>query len=142
MGSLLFDVILAWVIIHIFRVNWEYAFIKVYGILLLFSILEYAFTAMIDVLNYGFTVKDAMAAEMQHYLSVFNRNVNWDEVATYDDFLLEAAFNQTLPPDLRVLAGINYGTVVDAMALSPRFENRSYELFSKMAPSYIENEVK
>lgn len=138
-GSLLLDVILAWVIIRIFRVNWEYAFIKVYGILLLFSILEYAFTAMIDVLNYRFTVKDAIAAEMKHYLPVFNRNVNWHEIGTYDDYLLEAAFSQALPTDLRVLAGINYGTVVQTTALSPRFENRAYRLFSQIAPDYIRN---
>ena len=73
-GSLFLDFILAWIIIRIFHVNWEYAFIKVYGILLLFSILQYAFTAIINGLNYHITVKGAMAAEMKHYLSVFKRN--------------------------------------------------------------------
>lgn len=139
-SSLLLDFILAWVIIRIFHVNWEYAFIKIYGILLLFGALKYAFTSMVDGLNYRLTVKHAIAAEMKHYLSVFNCNVNWDEVGTYDDFLLEAAFNQALPTDLRILAGINYGTVVDVMSLSPRFENRSYRLFSQIAPDYIGND--
>ncbi len=139
-GSLLLDFVLAWVIIRVFQVGWEYAFIKVYGILLLFGVLKYVFTSMVDGLNYRLTVKNAMAAEMRHYLSVFNRNVNWHEVGTYDDFLLEAAFNQALPADLRVLAGINYGTVVGTMALSPRFENRSYRLFSQIAPEYAGND--
>ena len=142
MGSLLLDFILAWIIIRIFHVDWEYAFFKVYGILLLSGVLKYAFTSMVDGLNYRLAVKDAMAAEMKHYLSVFNHNVNWHEVGTYDDFLLEAAFNEALPTDLRVLAGINYGTVVDTMALSPRFENRSYRLFSQIAPDYVENDEK
>jgi len=83
-----------------------------------------------------------MANEMKHYLSVFNRDVNLHEVGTYDDFLLEAAFNQTLPADLRVLAGINYGTVVDTMALSPRLENRYYRLFSQIAPDYAGSDKK
>ena len=84
MGSLLLDFILAWVIIRIFHVDWEYAFIKVYGILLLFGVLKYAFTSMVDGLNYRLAVKDAMAAEMKHYLSVFNHNINWHEVGTYE----------------------------------------------------------
>ncbi len=142
MGSLLLDFILAWVITRVFQIDWEYAFIKVYGILLLFGFMKYAFSSMVDGLNYRLAVKDDMAAEMKHYLSVFNRNVNWHDVGTYDDFLLEAAFNQALPTDLRVLAGINYGTVVDTMALSPRFENRSYRLFSQIAPGYVGNDEK
>lgn len=137
LGSLLLDFVLAWVIIRVFRVDWDYAFVKVYGILLLFGLLKYVFTSVVDSLNYRLTVKNAMAIEMKHYLSVFNRNVNWHEVGTYDDYLLEAAFNQALPVDLRVLAGINYGTVVDTMALNPRFENRSYRLFNEIAPDYI-----
>jgi hypothetical protein len=140
LGSLLLDIILSWVVIRTFQVDWEYAFIKVYAILLLFGVLKYSFTSMVDSLNYQFTVKDAMAAEMKHYLSVFNQNVDWHEVGTYDDFLLEAAFNQALPTDLRVLAGINYGTVLDTMAVSPRFENRSYRLFSQIAPDYVRND--
>ena len=136
-GSLFLDFILAWVVIRIFHVDWEYALVKVYSILLLFGFLKYVFTSMVDGLNYRFAVKDAMAAEMKHYLSVFNLNVNWDEVGTYDDFLLEAAFNQALSTDLRVLAGINYGTVAEVMSFSPRFENRSHRLFSQIAPNYI-----
>ena len=141
-ASLLLDLMLAWAIVRIFHVDWEYSFVKVYAILLLYGVLKYVFTSMIDAVNYRLAVKNAVAAEMKHYLSVFNRNVNWREVGTYDDFLLEAAFNQALSTDLRVLAGIKYGTVVDTMALSPRFENRSYRLFSQIAPDYVEKDEK
>jgi hypothetical protein len=78
-----------------------------------------------------------MVSEIRHYLKVFGSNVNWDEVGTYDDFLLESAFNETLSTDLRVLAAINYGTIVDAISLSPHFENRSYKLFCQIVPDYI-----
>ncbi len=138
MANLLLDFILAWAIVYIFHVDWNYGFVKVYAILLLYGVLKYAFTSTVDALNYRLAVKDAMAAEMKHYLSVFDRNVNWHEVGTYDEFLLEAAFNQALPTDLRVLAGINYGTVVDTMALSPRFESRFHRLFNQIAPDYVE----
>jgi len=121
-ADVLLDLILAWAIVRVFRVGWDYAFVKVYMILLLYGVLKYIFTSTVDALNYRLAVKNVMTDEMKHYLTVFNRNVNWDEVGTYDDFLLEAAFNETLPIDLRVLAGINYGTVLDAMALSPHFE--------------------
>jgi hypothetical protein len=141
-ANLLLDFFLAWAIVRIFHVDWEYAFIKVYAILLLYGVLKYAITSTVDALNYRLAVKSAMAAEMEHYLSVFNRSVNWHEVGTYDDFLLEAAFNQALTADLRVLAGINYGTIVDTMALSPRFGSRSYRLFSQIAPDYVGKDEK
>src|SRR5437870_4234660 len=74
-----------------------------------------------------------------HFLSVFKTKVNWDEVGTYDDFLLEAAFNETLSGDLRVLLAINYGTIVDTMTLSPHFENRCYKLFCQIAPDCVKD---
>jgi len=58
----------------------------------------------------------------------------------YDDFLIETAFNETLPTDLRVLTGTNYGTVVDIMGLNPRFEGRSYRLFSQIATDHTEKD--
>jgi len=48
---------------------------------------------LIDFLNYRLAIKPAMASEIRHYLNVFNNNVNWVEVGTYDDLLLKAAFN-------------------------------------------------
>ena len=136
-AGLLLDMVIALAIICVFDVNWDYAFLKVYGLLFLCGVLKYIFSSLIDTLNYRLIVKDAMASEMKHYLHVLNGNVNWDEVGTYDDFLLEAAFNEALPENLRVLAAINYGTIVDAMALDPNFENRSYKLFCEIALDFI-----
>ncbi|MCX5886143.1 MAG: hypothetical protein NT096_09580 [Proteobacteria bacterium] len=138
-ASLSLDIIIAWAIVRIFDVRWDYAFIKVYAILLLYEILKYIFSSSIDFLNYKLTIKSAMSSEIRHYLNLFNNSVNWDEVGTYDDFLLEVAFNETLSTDLRVLAAINYGTIVDAMSLSPHFENRSYKLFYQIVPDYIKS---
>lgn len=136
-ASLLLDILIGWAIVRVFDVNWNYAFIKVYAILLLYGILKHIFSSLIDFLNYRLAIKPAMVSEIRHYLKVFGSNVNWDEVGTYDDFLLEAAFNETLSTDLRVLAAINYGTIVDAMSLNPHFEDRSYKLFCKIGPDYI-----
>jgi hypothetical protein len=136
---ILLDLLLALVIVYIFAIEWDYAFIKVYLILLLFEVLKYIYTSIIDTINYRLTVKDAMSKEMNHYLTVFNSNVNWDEISTYDDFLLERAFNETQPTDLRVLAAINYGVLADTIRLIPKYENRFYRLFCEIAPKYISN---
>lgn len=142
LAGLVLDIIIALAIIRIFDVRWDYAFIKVYGVLLLYGILKYIFSSSIDLLNYRLVIKDAMASEIQHYLRVFKDNTNWDEVGTYDDVLLEAAFDETVADDLMVLAAINYGTIVGAMSLSPQFEGRCYKLFSKIAPEFIRDDEK
>jgi len=141
-ADLLLDLILAWALVRIFDVGWDYAFVKVYAILLLYGVFNYIFTSMVDALNYRLAIKNVMAEEMKHYLTVFNRNFNWNEVSTYDDFFLEAAFHDTLPTDLRVLAAINYGAVMEINSLSSKFESRSYRLFSQIAPDYILNDEK
>lgn len=131
------DIVIAWAIVRVFDISWDYAFIKVYAILLLYGILKYIFSSFMGFLNYRFAVKPALASEIKHYINVFKNNVNWNEVGTYDDLLLEAAFDETSSTDMRVLAAINYGTVVDAMSLDPNFENRSYKLFCELVPDFI-----
>jgi hypothetical protein len=135
--SVLLDIAIAWAIVRVFDVSWDYAFIKVYAILLLYGILKYVFSSSIDFLNYRLAIKNAIAFEIRHYLSVFKNNVNWNEVGTYEDFLLEAAFSETLSPNLRVLGAINYGAIANMMSLSPRLENRYYKVFCQNVPDYI-----
>jgi hypothetical protein len=141
-SSCLLDIVIALAIIGIFNVHWDYAFLKVYGLLLLCGVLKYIFSALIDVINYRLIIRNSLTFEMKHYLNLFNISVNWDEVATYDDFLLEAAFNKALPDDLRVLSAINYGTIIDLMTLDPHFENRSYNLFCKIVPDFLPKDEK
>jgi len=138
-AGLVLDFLIALTIVRVFDVKWNYAFIKVYGVLLLYGGLKYVFSSSIDFLNYRLVIKNAIASEIKHYLRVFKTTVNWDEVGTYDDFLLEAAFNKTLSGELRVLAAINYGTIVDTIALSPHFENRCYKLFCQIAPDFVKD---
>ena len=137
LAGLFLDLATAGTIVWVFDVKWEYAFIKVYGILVIFDVLKYIISSSIDFLNYKLFIKDAMASEIKHYLSVFNSSINWHDIGTYDDFLLEVSFNKTLTDDLRVLAAINYGVVVGTMRLSAQFENRCYSLFNQIAPDFI-----
>jgi hypothetical protein len=137
LASLMLDIVIAFGIIRIFDVNWNYAFIKVYGIVLLYGVLKYVLSTSIDFLNYRVAIKDALSSEIRHYLSALSINVEWDEIGTYDDFLLESAFNETLPGDLRVLAAINYGVISDAVSIIPHFENRCYKLFCKIVPEFL-----
>ena len=92
-AGLMLDIVIAFAIIRVFDINWDYAFIKVYGILLLYGILKHVFLSSIDFINYRLAIKDAVSSEIRHYLSVFNTNVKWDEIGTYDDFLIESASN-------------------------------------------------
>lgn len=46
-ASCLIDIVIALSIISIFDVHWEYAFLKVYGLLLLCGALKYIFSSLI-----------------------------------------------------------------------------------------------
>ncbi|MGD0232709.1 MAG: hypothetical protein ABSC19_20545 [Syntrophorhabdales bacterium] len=131
--SLALDILITLIILKVFDVSWDYAFVKVYGLLMLYELVKYVSRSMVGFLNYRLVVKHGLASEIRHYLSLFKSNVNWGEVGTYDDFLLEAAFSDTLSADLRALAAINYGNVVGAITLDPHFEGRSYKLFCQIA---------
>jgi hypothetical protein len=137
--SILLDIAIAWAIAWAFEISWNYAFIKVYVLLLVYGILKYIISSIVGSLNYRVTIKPALASEIKHYINVFKSNISWDEVGTYDDLLLEAAFDETSSPDMRILAAINYGTIVDAMSLDPHFENRSYKLFCEIVPQVIKS---
>ena len=138
-ASILIDVIIAWGIVQVFHVSWDYAFIKVYAILFLFGILKYILSYLIDLLNYKLVMKDAFQSEIRHYLRLFGGKVDWNGIATYDDFFLSAAFSKTLSPDLRVLAALNYGTIVGLVASSGRYEDRLYWLFDPIAREFLES---
>ncbi len=133
------DMVVAFAIIWFFEIEWNYAFIKVYGILLCYDLLKYIFSSFSDYLNYKLWLRKAIASEIRHYLEIFSGNVNWREIATYDDFLLECTFNENLANDLRVLAAINYGAVANAMLSTQNFENRCHKVFSAVAPEFIQS---
>jgi hypothetical protein len=92
---------------------------------------------LIDVVNYRLVLKSVMASEIRHYLNVFKKKDNWHEVGTYDDFLIEAAFNENLSVNMRVLAAMNYGTIASMMSFIPRFEDRLYRVFCEIVPDYL-----
>jgi hypothetical protein len=133
------DIFVAWVIVSVFDISWDLAVVKVFLILLLFGILKHIFSRLIGLLNFKLVLKKAMASEMRHYLKVFNKNVFWDRIATYDDFLLGAAYNITLDPEMRVLAGMLYGAKAAEMSITPSLENRYYEVFCEVYPEFMES---
>ncbi len=141
-ANLILDAIVAIFIIWIFGINWEYAFLKVFGTLQIYGVLKLIYEFLFDFINYRLFLKKAIASEIRHYLGVFNINLNWNEVDTYDDLLLESAFNEKLPLELRILAGINYGTVIDAMSMSRKYENRCFKLFCDIAPDFRRNDAR
>lgn len=57
------------------------------------------------------------------------------------DFLRNMSFDEELPDKLRILAAINYGTIVDTMSSDPAFSDRCHKVFCKIAPEFITDPV-
>jgi hypothetical protein len=113
----------AYIIVKIFGIRWDYAVLKMYGILVLYDIARPVLMWPITKLNYSVFLKRVILSEMNHYLRVFNTTLNDDSTYTYDTYLLEAAFDETEDVKMRVLAAINYGAVVDIMSKEPKMDS-------------------
>jgi ABC-type multidrug transport system fused ATPase/permease subunit len=136
------DIVIALAIISVFDVHWEYAFLKVFALIYLLGFLKFVISYLINILNYKFSIKNSMILEIKHYLNLFKYNVSQSEAATYDEFLLESAFNKNLSIDLRLFAAINYGTIAALRSFDPHYDDRSYSLFSKIAPDFTPKDFK
>ena len=53
--------------------------------------------------------------------------MHWDSISTYDDYLLEAAFDKSLGKKSRVLAAMKYGMLSGQLALMTAAGNYSFE---------------
>ena len=134
--TIIYDLIFTFLFIEAFEVNWEYAFFKVWMILSVFSILKYAISSPVEFLTFNIFMKNCVISDMKHHLKLFKSKVNWDEIATYDQFLFDAAFNNSLSDDSKVLAAMNWGVITGLFQANSRFEDRCYWLFQKVAPDY------
>jgi len=138
-SAFIWDIVVAIVAVKIFEINWDYAIIKVYGILFIYSLAKPIMTWPLDKLNYKMFLKDALILEMRHYLRVFNITLSEDNMCTYDDYLLSASFNNTLEDKEKVLAAITYAGVVHQMATNPRMDSVYYNAWSDTISEYIKD---
>jgi len=138
-ASVIFDFVLAYAIVEIFEIKWNYAFIKVYGLLFLYALLRPIIAWPIDRLNYKLFLKPAIVSEIEHYLHVFNMQLNDDNSCAYEDYLLSAAFDESQDTKMRVLAAMTYAAVVNIITLYPRMDGVFYNAWCKTISKYMKD---
>ena len=89
LSGVLVDFLIAWAIVRFFLLAGTTLSFKVYAILCLFGILRHILSYFIDLVNYKLVIKKTFESEIRHYLRLFGGSVDWDEIATYDDFFLQ-----------------------------------------------------
>ena len=138
-AGVIFDFALAYAIVELFEIKWSYAFIKVYGLLLLYGLLKPIIAWPIDKLNDKLFLKPAIVSEIEHYLRVFNMQLNDDNSSVYEDYLLSAAFDESQGSKMQVLAAMTYAEVVNMITLNPRMDGIYYNAWCETVSKYIKD---
>jgi len=135
--SLIIDLIVAFIIVKVFDIQWEYSILKVYAILIIFGFIKSILSWPIDWLNYILFIKEAMTSEINHYFHVFKILLHDDNSSTYDDYLLSAAFDNSIDKRLNILAAFTYAGIVNKYSTEPRMESMYYRAWIKAAEDFI-----
>lgn len=141
MTGMVYSFVVALLIVNIFDVEWDYAVLKVFAIVFAFDFLREAVRWPFSRLQYEFFAKPVIAEEMIHYLDVFTaEGIKLDDhnSATYDDFLLFSSYHPLLSPDMRVLAAINYGTVISLYSVESSIAERYYKVWCGVVADFME----
>jgi hypothetical protein len=138
-AAVIFDFVLAYAIVEIFEIKWNYAFLKVYGLLLLYGLVKPMIAWPIDKLNDKLFLKPAIVSEIEHYLHVFNMQLNDDNSGAYEDYLLSAAFDESQSSKVKVLAAMTYAGVVNIITLNPRMDGIYYNAWCETVSKYIKD---
>lgn len=129
--------VLAYAIVEIFNIKGDYAFLKVYGVMFLFGLFKPILAWPIYKLNDKLFFRKAVISEVEHYLHTFNVRLKDDNSTCYEDYLLEAAFDESLDSKMRVLAAMQYMRVMVLMQMAPRMDGFYYNVWREAAPRYI-----
>ncbi len=138
-GGVILDFGLAYAIVEIFQIKWEYAFVKVYGLLFLCELVKPIIAWPIEKLNDKLFLKPAMISEINHYLRVFNVRLNDDNSGAYEDYLLSAALDESQGSKIQVLAAMIYATVVNIITLNPRMDGIYYDAWGEAVSKYFKD---
>lgn len=138
--GLISDLLITWAIVKFLNIKIDHAFLKVFLALQAFGLVRLFYTQVARFLTYKLTLKKTIIAEITHYVEVFKNYVDWDEAGTYDDFFIDAAFSEKTPEKLKLLAAINYGSILNLFSLSPWVEDIFYKIYCHIRPTYTDQE--
>jgi hypothetical protein len=134
------DLITAYLIVEIFRIRQDYAFIKILGLLYLMAlIINPIIIWPFDKLNNRLFFGQAVKSEVEHYLRTFNIGLYNENSACYDDYLLEAAFNESLDCKMRILAAMQYTKYVNLISIVPKAERVYYHAWEQVVQNSPEH---
>ncbi|MBT8334003.1 MAG: hypothetical protein HKP41_16460 [Desulfobacterales bacterium] len=113
----------------------EFGLIKIFAAVLLIDIVKHIIDSVGESLSYRFALKRALKDEMKHYMIVLRDDVFWtDPDRTYEDFLYEIVSNDTNSEKNRLLAAIQYGSVLTTILNNAKYEKRYHKLYLKCVP--------
>ena len=122
-ASVIIDLMMAILIIEIFSIRQDYAVLKVFGLMCLFTLAIRPIVCWpFNKLNIKLFLTKAIFSEIEHYLCVFNTELTADNTGCYDDYLLEAAFNESLDCKMRILASMQYARFVHIIEVNPAMD--------------------
>ncbi|MBI5493281.1 MAG: hypothetical protein HY893_10170 [Deltaproteobacteria bacterium] len=140
MAGVVYSLFFALLIVKIFDIEWDYAVLKVFAIMLAFDFFREVMGWPLSRLHYEFFVKPVVAEEMRHYLNVLTSEgikIDNHNSATYDDFLLFSSYAPTLSPDMKVLSAFNYGIVTGLYSVNPSMDGRYYNIWCGVVADYM-----
>lgn len=132
-AGLLIDLAIAKGIILVFNVQWEFALLKIFLLMELFGLVKQFLLLFARELNYRVFVKKAITREVTHYINVYEDSIDWGNTATFDDLLLESAFNTDLSIEHRILAAMQYGSLAMLFSTFSWFDDKFYDVYSPIA---------
>jgi hypothetical protein len=113
----------------------EFGLVKVFAAVLLIDLFKHGIDSAAESLSYRFALKNALKDEMKHYMIVLRDDVFWtDPDRTYEDFLYEIVSNDTNSEKNRLLAAIQYGSVLTTILNNAKYEKRYHKLYLKCVP--------
>jgi len=135
-SNIIVSLIFAYFIVRMFDVQWDYAVFKVWFILFLIDSVKGILSWVFNKINYHVNIKQAVESEIRHYLRVFKSPLNEENSGCIEDYLLEAAFDESLDRKMNILAAMNYTSVVCLMSVDPKWDGYYYKGWLKAAEEY------
>lgn len=127
--SLALEFAIAWVIVAVFDITWDYAVLKIVLVIQLAAVTKLVGKFVVQSLWFHIIGRSLGVRTMRHYIELFAQYVDWREVGAFEEFLIEAATSETIPDKLRTLAAVLYSETNAGMHANLGFDGRMYSIW-------------